>query len=147
MNLYSSYEEDTGESFIYIEHHDTSNLLAVDANCGKIFIISDCEEEVEIIQSFDPKYLPKGGVGYAESITLTFDGDIEGKTMFGNQAVKISDELYDLSIFAKARGYLYGKPIEITMADCSIEKNINGYIDGIYSNGIIIAFVVYENDY
>lgn len=84
--------EDTGENFfcadVLVEGQNPS-LMALDANKGSTFIIS---ELVETIHSMDPKYLPKGGIGYGESHTFkwTYTENTEGLVVVGGGLIKVS---------------------------------------------------------
>lgn len=77
----------------------------------------------ETIHPINPKYLPQGGVGYVDTKTLDFDGDITEKEVCGT-FVKVSDEAIDLhnvkTIVAMVCDDDYFHPVEIQPEDCVI---------------------------
>ena len=94
--------EDTGEPFFFLGTEDDPYNLTVLGIAAGTYTIS-IYDKTETIKPIDPKYLPKGGVGYDESVTITYDGNgekveiIEG---LGTMA-KISDEPIDVSKLTK----------------------------------------------
>ena len=95
----------------------------------------------ETIVPIDPKYLPEGGVGYAEQNVFTFDGIPKSGFIFGYYT-KISNKTPDVDTLVSVSGFMGGQPLELSAADCQVYKD--NAMSQIAFGGRAIAIVVHK---
>lgn len=91
----------------------------------------------ETIHPIDPKYLPKGGVGYEDKTTLTYDGVIDGKTYFesdGSYMVRVGD-IVDGNAITSITAVVGGSPVTVLKGEFEVQDNGSGTIGVVLTAG------------
>lgn len=114
--------EDTGEPFVYSDITGsgfTGGLLTTQGEHTYSASVT-----VETIHPIDPKYLPKGGVGYEESTVLTHDGNNEGKEVLAGDFpfARIADVI-DPTAIVEITMLFNGTTLNITADELTITGN------------------------